>query len=244
MSTSQNPGTSENISPDITPEEFQAQITSGLTTADAVATQSVADLKLVHQARVAQLTRTAAFLNAKFGAGDPRTKAAQDAVAGEKVTVARVSMVHKQVSTAAPQVTATGWALYGRVFNAEIQPVTRYTVFLVDAQKRYQQSYGFAYTDDTGYFLINYPGPGVVKPPTVKPPAGTTTAKAEAAASQLFVEVVDANAQPVYLSATAFQPAIGKATYQNIVLPAGGKPIGDPPPEIRDVALPKQKGKS
>src|SRR5271166_2685812 len=116
MATNQNPDTSQDISQNITPEEFQAQITSGLTTADGVATQSVADLKLVHQARVAQLTRTAAFLTAKYGAGDPRSKEAQDAVAVEMVTVARVSMVHLQVSTAVPQVTTTGWALYGRVF--------------------------------------------------------------------------------------------------------------------------------
>jgi hypothetical protein len=224
----------------MTPEELKAKIASGLTTADGVATQSVADLKLVHQARVAQLTRTAAFLKAKYGAGDPRTKSAQDAVAAAQVTVARVSMVHQQVSTAAPQVAATGWALYGRVFNAQIQPVTGYTVFLVDAQKSYQQAYGFAYTDNTGYFLISYPGPT-----GATAPAGTTPASAatSAATVQLFVEVADANAQPVYLSTTAFQPATGNATYQNIVLPAGEKPIGDPPPQIRDVALPGRKKK-
>ena len=241
MATSQNPDTSPNISQNITPEEFQAQITSGLTGADGIATQSAADLKLVHQARVAHLTRTAAFLTKKYGADDPRAKSAQDAVAGEKVTVARVSVVHQQVSTPVPQVAAAGWALYGRVFNAQIQPVTGYTVFLVDAQKSYQQAYGFAYTDNTGYFLINYPGPNSANSSAS---ATTTNTGSSAAALQLFVEVADANAQPVYLSATAFQPAIGIATYQNVVLPAGEKPIGDPPPEIRAVALPSRKKKS
>ncbi len=241
MATGQNPGTYPDVSQSMTPEDLKAQIAGGLTSADWVATQSVADLKLVHQARVAQLTRTAAFLTAKYGAGDPRAKNAQDAVAVEKVTVARVSMVHQQVSTSAPQVTANGWALYGRVFNAQMQPVTGYTVFLVDAQKSYQQAYGFAYTDKTGYFLINWPGPRAAKPPASSTTANTETS---AAAPQLFVEVANANAQPVYLSASAVQPAIGKAAYLNIVLPAGEKPIGDPPPEIRDVALPRQKKKS
>ena len=240
MANSQNPGTNPDVSTTMTPEQLKAQVAGGLTTADGVATQSVADLKLVHQARTAQLTRTAAFLKAKFGAGDPRTKDAQDAVAAEKVTVARVSMVHQQVSTAVPQVTATGWALYGRVFNSQIQPVSGYTVFLVDAQKSYQQAYGFAYTDSTGYFLINYPGPAAAAPP-----AGAAMAAAEtsAAAPQLSVEVVDANAQPIYLSATTFQPVAGQATYQSIVLPAGEKPIGDPPPEIRNIAVPSRKKK-
>ena len=49
-----------------------------------------------------------------------------------------------------------GWALHGRVFNTQLQPISGLTVFLVDASKTYQQAYGFAYTDDTGYFLLNY----------------------------------------------------------------------------------------
>lgn len=231
MATSQDPDKSQDISQNITPEEFQAQITSGLISADGVATQSIADLKLVHGARVAHLTRTAAFLEAKYGANDPRVKEAQDAVAAEKVTVARVSMVHQQVSTPAPQVANTGWALHGRVFDAQMQPVAGYTVFLVDAQKNYQQAYGFAYTDNTGYFLINYPGA-----------QATQSAAVGAAAPQLFVAIVDASAQPVYLSTRTFQPTIAMASYQNIL--PGGKPIGDPPPEIRDVAIPSPKKNS
>jgi hypothetical protein len=240
MATNQNPGTTADPT-QMTPEELQTQINSGLATADNNAAQSMGTLKLVHQARVANLTRTAAFLKAKYGPDDPRVKSAQDAVAGEKVTVARVAVVHQQVSTPAPQVATTGWALYGRVFNAQIQPVTGYTVFLVDAQKNYQQAYGFAYTDRTGYFLINFPGPNSAN---TSASAATANTGSSAAAPQLFVEVANANAMPVYLSATAFQPVIGAATYQNIVLPAGEKPIGDPPPEIRAVALPSQKKKS
>ena len=92
----------------------------------------------------------------------------------------------------------------------------------MDADKTYLQQYGFAYTDDTGYFVINY--------------AGDTGQTAEA--PQLFLEIANTDAKPVYLSSTAFQPVVGAATSQNIVLPAGEQPIGDPPPEIRAVALP------
>jgi hypothetical protein len=245
MATSQNPGATQDPPPpaptSMTPEELQTQVTSGLTTADGAVTQSTADLKLVHQARVANLTRTAAFLAKKYGATDPRVKTAQDAVAAGKVTVARVSMTHQQLSTAAPQVAANGWSLYGRVFNSQLQPVSGYTVFLVDSQKTYQQAYGFSYTDSTGYFQIDYAGAQPGNPPAGTPGAG---AQASAAAPQLFVEIVNANAQPVYLNNSAFQPVTGKATYQNIVLPAGEKPIGDPPAEIRAVAIPNTAKKS
>jgi hypothetical protein len=243
MATNQNPGTIKDPT-QVTPKELQTQISSGLTTADNTAAQGIGTLKLVHQARVVHLTRTAAFLSKKYGAGDPRTKDAQDAVAAEQVTVARVSMVHQQVSTPAPQVPTTGWTLYGRVFNAQMQPVTGYTVFLVDAQKAYQQAYGFSYTDNTGYFQIDYAGPKATNPTAGTPAADAPTATAAASATpQLFVEVVNTKAQPVHLRTTAFQPVIGNATYQNIVLPAGEKPIGVPSPEIRAVALPKRKKK-
>jgi hypothetical protein len=245
MATSQNPGATEDPTQSaptsMTPEELQTQINSGLTTADGAVTQSTGDLKLVNEARVANLTRTAAFLAKKYGATDPRVKAAQDAVAAGKITVARVFMTQQQLSTAALQVAANGWSLYGRVFDSQLQPVSAYTVFLVDAQKTYQQAYGFSYTDSTGYFQIDYAGPQAGNVPAGTPGA---TAQAAAAAPQLFVEIVNANAQPVYLNTTAFQPVTGKAKYQNIVLPVGEKPIGDPPAEIRAVAIPNTQKES
>ena len=56
----------------------------------------------------------------------------------------------------------------------------------------------------------------------------------------LFLEIADTKSQPVYLSATPFQPVLGSATYQNVTLPSGGQAIGDPPAAIRKVALPKK----
>jgi len=134
-------------------------------------------------------------------------------------------MVHRQLAAPAVQVAKTGWALHGRVLDAQLQPVAKFTVFLVDANKTYLEQYGFAYTDDTGYFLLNHPG----------------DASGQAASTaQLFLEIVNMDASPVYLSSTAFQPVLGTATFQNIVLPAGGQPIGDPPPAIRAVAIPSK----
>ena len=234
MATNQNPGTVQDPS-QITPEKLQTQINSGLTAADDNAAQGMGTLKLVHQARVAHLTRAAAFLTKKYGEGDLRAKDAQAAVAAEKVTVARVSVVHQQVSTPAPQVSTAGWTLHGRVFDAQLKPLTGYTVFLVDSSKTYQQTYGFAYTDDTGYFLLNYAGSDAAS----RDKSATETQ----AQPELFVEITDSKARPVYLSPTAFQPVLGSATYQNIVLPADDQAIGAPPAQIRKVALPKRKKK-
>lgn len=196
------------------------QLKNTLSSADSSVNQGIQTLGLVHQARLSQASRTVAALAALYGANDPRVQAAKAAVTATKTTIARVSMVGQQATAPSVQVAKAGWALQGHVFDAQLQPAAKFTVFLVDANKTFLQLYGFAYTDDTGYFLINYAG-------------GQAPS-----ASQLFIEVANTDANPVYLSSTAFQPVLGAASFQNIVLPADGQPIGDPPEAIRAVALP------
>ncbi len=205
--------------------QLRREIASALSSADARVAQSIENLQLVRQARLARLTRTAVALRAQYGPHDPQVKQAEADVAAANATVGRVSLAKQQVATPAPKVSATGWALHGRVVDAQFQPMSGFTVFLVDAEKAYQSEYGFAYTDNTGYFLINYPG--------------STSAAQPAPALQLFLEVADAKAQPVYLSTTPFQPMPGSTTYQNVVLASGDQPIGSPPASIRRTAMPQ-----
>jgi hypothetical protein len=221
------------------------QITSNLAAADDIGARRVQTLAWVHQARAAQLSRTAVSLKAQYGPNDPGVKSAEAAVAAANATAAQVAVVHHQVTTADPQVAANGWALHGRVLDAQLAPAFGYTVFLVDSAKNYQQAYGFAYTDPTGYFMLNYPGTAGASAGTPAGASGQTPEAAPQAAAtpELFVEVVDTKGRPVFLSTTAFRPVIGSATYQNVVLPAGQQPIGDPPPVIRQVAIPKPGGR-
>jgi hypothetical protein len=239
MSASTQPGAAPTTTTTsaATAAKISSDATTALSAADATASQRVQNLNLVQQARLAQLTRTAASISARYGAGSPEAAAAEAKVTASKATIARVATVSQQVSSTAPQVSATGWALYGHVYNAQLQPVSAYTVFLVDAKKAYQSAYGFSYTDSTGYFLISFAG----DPASSQNQSQQSSQLGSAGAPpppQLFIEIANSNALPVYLSATAFQPTLGTATYQNITLPAGEPPIGDPPAEIRSIALP------
>jgi len=211
----------------VTSPAAKEQIQQAINSADTVASERIQGLQQVHQARLAQATRVAAALKAQYGGDDPRVQTAEAAVTAMRTAVSRVTILREQMVTPSVQVAKTGWALQGRVLDAQLQPAARFTVFLVDAKKSYLQQYGFAYTDDTGYFVLNYAGDT------------TAAATASAAAPQLFVEIANAQGNPVYLSPTPFQPVPGATSFQNIVLPAGGGPIGDPPPEIREVALPR-----
>ena len=232
MSTPSQPGAATVDSP---PTAVTSDAATALSAADSVASQRIQSISLVRQARLAQLTRTAASIATNYGAKSAHATAVQAAVTSSKTIVARVAIVKDQVSTAAPKVAANGWAVYGHVYNAQLQPVSAYTVFLVNAQNTYQQTYGFAYTDDTGYFVISYA-------PAKKRREEQAEKRGEAEAEAfppLFLEVVNTKAQPVYLSTAPFQPTLGSATYQNVTLPAGEAPIGDPPTAIRNIAIPK-----
>jgi hypothetical protein len=212
--------------------QLGTEVTNALASADTTAAQRIQTLQWVHQARASQLTRTAAALKAQFGANDPGVKAAEANVAAATLTAARIGMAQRQAATPDPQVSANGWALHGRVFDAQLQPMSGFTVFLVDASKTYQQAYGFAYTDADGYFLLNFAGPDAA--------AQDKSAKT-ASSLELFVEIANAKSQLVYLSPVIFQPVVGGASYLNIELPAGNEPIGDPPAQIRDVAVPPKE---
>jgi hypothetical protein len=236
--TPQSEASSANAS---TAEDLGSDVTTALSSADSTASQRIQNLSLVHQARLSQLTRTAASLTAKYGASSAQATTAQAAVTASKATIARVAIIKQQAATPAPQVASTGWALHGRVFNADLQPVSGYTVFLVDAQNAYQSAYGFAYTDSTGYFQLNFAGTPATGKGQKAQQAALSTAQTS---SELFVEIANSKSQPVYLGMTAFQPNLGTATYQNVTLAAGEKPIGDPPDAIRKVALPKAEKSS
>lgn len=208
--------------PTATPAQLEAAVTSALGSADAGGSQSLHNLTLVHSARLSQLKRTAASLKQQYGASDPSVQAAEAAVKTAGVRVARLSALHLQASTPAPQVSANGWTLQGRVFSSTLQPVQHLTIFLVDANKTFQRELGFAYTDSTGYFLINFSG----------------GAEGQTIPPQLFIEIANASGKPVYLGTDVFSPAPGSLTYRNITLLPGEHPIGNPPANVRAGAIP------
>ena len=224
----------------ITVESTASLIESGIATAlassDSAAADNVQSLGLIQQAKLSRLTRSATAAVAEHGANSTQATTAKAAVTASQTMVARVAVVHQKVTTPVPTVAAKGWALHGRVYDATLNPLAGHSVFLVDSQKAYQSDYGFAYTDSSGYFLLNYPGPA--QAPAVAAKAEATAAAATTAVSDLYLQIANTKAKPVYLSTTAFQPTTGSAAYQAITLPAGEPVLGDLPADVRAVALP------
>jgi hypothetical protein len=228
MST--NSSTSGNTPPP-TLDQINQTTAAALASADTGSAQTLLNLKMAHNARLTQLKRTADTLKKQLGPDDPSVKAAEAAVQAGSAKVAGISAVHQELDTPPPQVAADGWALHGRVYSSDLKPHAKYTVFLVDSQKTYQEAYGFTYTDNTGYFLFNVSG------------AKTAAQTGAKTTPPLFLAMTNTKGEPIYLSPTPFQPAAASVTYQNITLASGAHPLGDPPPAIRDIALPGRKSK-
>lgn len=205
-------------------ETVKSNVVSALNIADSSSAQRVQQLGLVHQARLAQLTRASVSVAAQYGADSTQGTAAAAAVASSKLLVARITQINQRVTLAAPTVATGGWALYGHIYTSAGAAAAAYTVFLVDEQNAYQGAVGFSYTGNDGSYALNY-----------QPAAGA------GALPQLYLQVANASAQPVYLSTVAFAPTVGQATYQDVTLPAGEPVLGDPPAEIRATALPDVK---
>lgn len=217
------------------PSNLRAELNDAFANADAHAAERVRHLQWVQQARASRWSRTAAELRAEHGADDTAIKRAEAQAAAATSAGARLSAAHQQITTPDPDVAPGGWALHGRVFDDSLTPVSGFTVFLVDAAKNYQESYGFAYTDETGYFLLNYAGAG-----ETSKGAATTEGRGSA---ELYLEVADLKARPVYLAPDPFTPVPGSAVYQNIVLSKKNEPLGAPPGKAKKGPAAKRKSK-
>src|ERR1700691_496611 len=132
---------------DLTPDSASAQVDSSLpvilASADTDAATTIQNLGLVRQARVSRLTRVAASATGQYGATSRQAAAAQAAVTSTQSAASQIKLVHQQATTAAPPVTANGWAVHGRVYDNNLNPLSGYSVFLVDGQKNYLSAYGF-----------------------------------------------------------------------------------------------------
>jgi len=222
--TSQNPS-----------DELNAPSQAVVSAADTQAGGAVSTLGLIQQARLSNQNRTVTLAVATYGKDSKQATAATQAVTATTAASARLTILSQQVNTPPPTVAATGWALHGRMYSSDLAPQASYAVFLVDAQKNYLSAYGFSYTDATGYFLISYSGSAVGQDASAQP---APAAPGASSTTQMFLQVADSNANPVLLSETAFVPVVGQATYQVVTLPAGAAKLGDPPAELRSVALP------
>jgi hypothetical protein len=221
---------------------LSSTLADAFTQADEAVAARVQQAQTVYLARASQLSRTAASLKAQYGGDDAGVKRAEASLAATRAAGSQMARLYQRLTIPEPTVAPEGWVLHGRVFreasktDEAAQPAAGYTVFFADAANTYQQAYGFSSTDETGYFLLRFDGSRAA------PSRGAAAAR-EAAAADLRVEVTDVKGRFAFRSDTAFQPVIGAAVYQEIVLTGSAATKGEPPAQVRKVSMPKREPK-
>jgi hypothetical protein len=199
------------------------KINNGVAQVDANAASRVQQLSITKQARLNQVTRIATTISAQSGATSTQATAAAADVNASKAAIARIDMLKQQMTVPPPAVTATGWAIYGVVYNSSKAPVSGYSLYFVDSTNTYQNTFGVAYTGSDGSFQIVYAGPSDgQKAPT----------------TALYLQIANPAGDPIYSSPSAFTPTTGAPSYEVITLPAGEKPIGVLPVVFRGITTP------
>ena len=186
-----------------------------VTNIDSQTVQQMTSLGQVRLARINQLQRQAATGTALKGADDPEVAAIQGSILSQQILVANLGVARNQAAVTAPIIPAKGWVVYGYVRDQNLQPVAQLTVFLVNEQKNWLRAYGYAFTDQTGYFNLSYT-------PAAGARASTT------AVLSAFLEVIDQKRQPLYIDSSPFSIGIGTGPYRDVVL-SGAGPLGKPP---------------
>jgi hypothetical protein len=236
--------TSQTSAPD--DAQFDTLASAAIASADTTSASNIQTLGLVHQARTARLARNVINLTALHGAKSAVVVAAQAAQANAQTIATRVELVRRQAVAVAPTVTATGWAVWGHVYQSPATPLSGYTVFLVDSQKTYQSQYGFATTAADGSFAIVYPGEPANSAPESNTAAGTPAPAAEQTAQPtiptLFLSITNTDAQLVPTATTPLALATGQALYIDTTL-AAGESLADLPAEVRKTAQPPTQKK-
>jgi hypothetical protein len=162
-----------------------------------------------------------------FGADDPGVQALQASLRDQQAFAAKLGVISDAASTEVPTAPPNGWVLYGRVRHADLTPAPRLTVFLADPNRAWLKKYGYAFTDETGFFTLTYaPAAPVAKKARA---ADTADSASQNPPLTAYVEVSNADCKLVYLDDTLQSIATGTVVYRDILLLADA--LGNPPCE-------------
>jgi hypothetical protein len=192
---------------------------------DAQTSQQLTSLTYIRQSRINQQQRELTTLTTEFGATDADVVALQSSIKVQQSLTSVLGVTRDIAATATPAVPTNGWILQGHIRDGNSQPIATLTVCLVDQQKNFLRSYGYAYTDANGYYILTYtPDPAAPAPSPLS----------------AYLEVLNSSEQAIYIDSTAFTLNPGASLYRDLML-TSQTPLGSPPPGATGGKTPKPK---
>jgi hypothetical protein len=208
----------------MSPEELQAALASLLGELTGASTSALETLAQEHAARAERLAGAEARLSARLGADHPQTVAARQAAASAvaaKTNLQRLAV--REASRPAPK--PNEWVVFGRVLDADGNPIGHVRVRVFDRDRKYDDLLGDTTTDEQGGFSVVYHERDFLEAGEGLP--------------ELYVRVDDAQGNELYSSRDSVRAQAGRAEYFEIVL-AEKAPEAGPAPKPR-AARPAKK---
>lgn len=211
----------------LTVGEFISQLDKSIDLMETLRAEELERLKLAQTVKTRLLEKEQHRLAEVLGPDHPRVKQLTARLAYRHKMMDDLEEETRRATIKPPAVEADSWMVHGVVLDKHRQGKAGLSVGLFDATGKWRREFGYACTDERGYFALVYP------------PAGQ--ARAEVAVAQpLYLHVSDQNYKTLVKDTTPLHLATGQVYYRRLILPDAPGVCVPPSPETGDEApIPK-----
>jgi hypothetical protein len=167
--------------------------------ADLLRAAGLEGLQGIRAVKAIGMQRELIRLGEKLGDQHPRVLALTDALALNQSFIRDLSVEIDRAKTQVPTVNRDTWVVHGFVHKQDGTGVPALTVMLYDSQGLRAKDVDYAYTDERGYFKLEY---GKVSDSSVS----------------LYLRITDGQGRLLFRDDFSLTPTAGKVDYREIVL--------------------------
>lgn len=169
-------------------------------------------------------------LSKLLGEKHARVTALSTKVEAEQRLVREVAVNLERSQIKIPPINENTWIFHGRVYySKEITGVPNLTVGLYDQNGKWLEEFGYACTDNMGYFKLIH---RFVAEKTQVPTESKPDTAASEQRSEIFIRLQDKSGVQVYIGKKPISPTRGKVEYLEIIL--GDESVTCIPPDPSD----------
>uniref|UniRef100_A0A7V4LDQ5 Carboxypeptidase regulatory-like domain-containing protein n=1 Tax=Desulfobacca acetoxidans TaxID=60893 RepID=A0A7V4LDQ5_9BACT len=204
-------------------EEFIGRLDAALDLLETLRAEELERTRLLQTVKTRALEQEHHRLAVELGAEHPRVKQLASRLAYRTRMMADLEEETARARIKVPALEADTWMVHGVVLDKNRKGKPGLTVGLFDAAGKWRREFGYACTDERGYFAIIYPQTG--------------KARGEVSGAQpLYLHVSDQNYKTLLQDTAPLHPAIGQVYYRRLILPDKPVVCVGPQPDSGDEA--------
>jgi hypothetical protein len=202
-------------------EEFISRLDESFDLLETLRAEELERSRLLHTVKIRALEQERHRLAAKLGAEHPRVTQLASRLAYRTRMMADLEEESARAAIKTPAREPDTWMVHGVVLDKNRKGKPGLTVGLFEASGKWRREFGYACTDERGYFALMYPRAG--------------TPRAEIPGAQpLYLQVSDQEYRTLLKDTVPLYPALGQVQYRRLVLPDRPAVCAAPQPHAGD----------